>query len=148
MKTNMRFWSYFVQFFLQLETFETKVVEKIKTHILCSITHFYKNRAVSEIMWKKYSTARHVTHNMAHTHCMLGNWCYRHTHSEYATLITRARPSVMLHVNCLSALHHTIYNSKEREKLLSMWLDLAYLLSKPWHVSFYWSFHSILSPER
>jgi hypothetical protein len=31
--------------------FQTKVAEKIKTHILCSITLF-QNRAVCEIMWK------------------------------------------------------------------------------------------------
>ena len=31
--------------------FETKVVEKIKTHILCSIT-FPENHAGYEIMWK------------------------------------------------------------------------------------------------
>jgi hypothetical protein len=30
---------------------QTEVVEKIKTHILCSIT-FVKNRAVYEIKWK------------------------------------------------------------------------------------------------
>jgi len=33
--------------------FQTKVVEKIKTRILCSMTFFFfKNRAVYEIMWK------------------------------------------------------------------------------------------------
>ena len=33
--------------------FQTKVVEKIKTHILCSVTFlFFENRAVYEIMWK------------------------------------------------------------------------------------------------
>jgi hypothetical protein len=32
--------------------FQTKVVDKIKTHILCSITFFSENRAVCEIMWK------------------------------------------------------------------------------------------------
>jgi len=37
MKTNTQCWSYLAQFFLQWETFETKFVEKIKTHILCSI---------------------------------------------------------------------------------------------------------------
>jgi hypothetical protein len=31
--------------------FQTRFVEKIKTHILCSIT-FFENRAVYEIMWK------------------------------------------------------------------------------------------------
>ena len=32
--------------------FQTKVVEKIKTHILWSVTFFSENRAVYEIMWK------------------------------------------------------------------------------------------------
>ena len=32
--------------------FLTKVVEKIKTHILCSITFFSENCAIYEIMWK------------------------------------------------------------------------------------------------
>jgi len=31
--------------------FQTKVVEKIKPHILCSAT-FFKNLALYEIMWK------------------------------------------------------------------------------------------------
>jgi hypothetical protein len=32
--------------------FQIKVVEKIKTHVLCSITFFPENRAVYGIMWK------------------------------------------------------------------------------------------------
>jgi len=28
------------------------VAEKIKTHVLCSVTYFSENRAVYEIMWK------------------------------------------------------------------------------------------------
>jgi hypothetical protein len=33
--------------------FQTKVVQKIKTKILCSVTFFsFKNRAVYETMWK------------------------------------------------------------------------------------------------
>jgi len=33
--------------------FQTKVVEKIKTSILCSVTFFlFENRTVYEIMWK------------------------------------------------------------------------------------------------
>jgi len=51
--------------------FQTKVVENIKTHILCSIT-FYENRAVYEITWKKYCRGRQATDdNMAHVTCML-----------------------------------------------------------------------------
>jgi hypothetical protein len=32
--------------------FQTEVVEKIKTHILCSVTFFFENPTVYEIMWK------------------------------------------------------------------------------------------------
>ena len=35
--------------------FQIKVAEKIKTHILCSITFSFENRAVYEIMWKFFS---------------------------------------------------------------------------------------------
>jgi hypothetical protein len=53
METTRYFWSYFAQFFLEWEIFRTKVVEEIKTHILCSVTFFFsENRAVYEIMWK------------------------------------------------------------------------------------------------
>ena len=31
--------------------FQTKVAEKIKTHILCSVFFFFENCAVYEIMW-------------------------------------------------------------------------------------------------
>ena len=37
MKTNIHLLSYLTEFFLELEMFQTKVVEKIKTHILCLI---------------------------------------------------------------------------------------------------------------
>jgi len=44
---------YFYQFFLKFEIFHTKFVQKIKTHILCSVTFFSpENRPVYEIMWK------------------------------------------------------------------------------------------------
>jgi hypothetical protein len=50
-KTTRHFWSYLAQFFLELETFETRVVEEMKTHILCSVT-IVENRAFYEIMWR------------------------------------------------------------------------------------------------
>ena len=48
MKTNIHLWSQLAQFFLEWKMFQTKVVEKIKTHILHSVTIFGK-RAVYEI---------------------------------------------------------------------------------------------------
>jgi len=38
MNTDIHFLSYLAQLILELEMFQTKVVEKIKTNILCSVT--------------------------------------------------------------------------------------------------------------
>jgi len=58
---------------------KTKVVEKTKTHILCSVA-FLKNCAVYEIMWKNIVLLDGPQMTiMAHVHCMLGNYGYRHT---------------------------------------------------------------------
>jgi len=40
-KTEVHFWSYLAHFFLEWEMFQTEVVEKIKTHILCSVTFIF-----------------------------------------------------------------------------------------------------------
>jgi hypothetical protein len=50
MKTFSHLWQYLAEFFLEWEMFQRKFVEKIKTHILCSVTFFYENRAVYEII--------------------------------------------------------------------------------------------------
>jgi len=42
MKTNIHFLAYLAQFFLECEMFHTKVTEKIKTHIVCSISFFFQ----------------------------------------------------------------------------------------------------------
>ena len=42
MKTNARLWQYIAEFFLEWEMFQTKFVEKIKTHVLCSKISFLK----------------------------------------------------------------------------------------------------------
>jgi len=42
---------YLAEFLLEWEIFQTKVIEKIKTHILWSL-YIFLNHAVYEIMWK------------------------------------------------------------------------------------------------
>ena len=49
---NNNFFIYLAHFFLQWEMFQTKIVEEIKTHILCPVTFFFENRTVYEIMRK------------------------------------------------------------------------------------------------
>ena len=71
MQTNMHFWSYLAQFFLEWEMFQTKVVEKIKTHIFCSVTVFRKSCRLWEYV-EKYRRAEQITDdNRVHAHCTL-----------------------------------------------------------------------------
>ena len=86
MNTNTHFWSHLAQFFSEWEMFQTKVVKKIKTHILCSIT-FFENRAVYEIMWK--STVERGRPQMTTWRMRIACWIPKatNTHSEYVILI-------------------------------------------------------------
>jgi len=55
MNTNIyTYFEYLAHFFLEWEMFQTKVVKKIKTLILCSVTFFFffLNFAFYEIMFK------------------------------------------------------------------------------------------------
>ena len=70
MKTNIHVWSYLAHFFLEQEMFRTNVVEKMKTHDLCSITFFRKMCRLWDNV-EKYGTAGEDTHDMMHAHCIL-----------------------------------------------------------------------------
>jgi hypothetical protein len=70
--------SYLAQFFLEWNMFPTKVVEKIKTQILCAVIFFKSCRLWENV--EKYRRARKAKDdNMAHTHCILYNQGYKHT---------------------------------------------------------------------
>ena len=80
MKTNIHFWSYLAQFFLEWEMFQTKVVKKIKTRILCSVTLFFENRAVYEVMWKNFEQPGRQQMTIRRMRiCMLDTKGYKHT---------------------------------------------------------------------
>jgi len=46
MKTDIHFWSYIDEFFLEWKMFQKHVVDKIKTQTLCFKIVFIENRAV------------------------------------------------------------------------------------------------------
>ena len=54
------FWSHVPQFFLEWESFQTKVVEKMKTRILCSVTFFLKSCRLRDNV-EKYCRAGQAT---------------------------------------------------------------------------------------
>ena len=63
-------------------------MDKIKTHILCSVTFFSENRAVYEIMWKNLVERGRT--QMAIWRMRIACWIPKatNTHSEYVILIT------------------------------------------------------------
>jgi hypothetical protein len=70
MNTNIYFWPYFTQFFLEWEIFHTKVVEKAHTHFMFNNFFWKSCRKWDNV--EKYSTAGQTTDDsMAHAHRML-----------------------------------------------------------------------------
>ena len=70
MKTFMHLWQYLAEFFLEWETSQINVVEKIKTQILCLVTFSEKSYRLSDNV-EKYGGAREDADNMAHARGIL-----------------------------------------------------------------------------
>jgi hypothetical protein len=81
MKTNIHFWSYLAQFFLEWKMNQTKVIQKLETRFMCKNMLFPKTVPNMRKSGKTlYSRAGHVRqYNTAHEHCMLDTKCYKHT---------------------------------------------------------------------
>ena len=93
MKTNVHFSSYLAQFFLEWEMFQTKVAEKIKTHISCSVTFFFSKivpfmRKSGNILWNR------AGHRWQYGACAL--------HAGYLRLQIHSRR--LFNANCFSTL--------------------------------------------
>ena len=87
-KTNIHLLSYLTKFYLEWKMFQTKVVEKIKTHILCSVTFFRKTYRLWDNVEKIYIVERgrpQMTVWLTRIAC----WTPKatDTHSECVTLI-------------------------------------------------------------
>ena len=79
MKTIIHFLSYLSHFFLEIEMFQIEDTEKIKTHVLCSLTFFFKKHAVYKHVNNIPEWGR-PQDNMAHVHCMLDTKVYKYKH--------------------------------------------------------------------
>jgi len=63
--------SHLAQLFSKLEIFQTKFVQKIKTHILCSVTFSRKSYRLWDNVEKCCRAGQATGDNMAHAHCVL-----------------------------------------------------------------------------
>ena len=114
--------------------FQTKVVEKIKTHIVCFF--FSASPAVCETTWENI-----VHSDRPQTHCMLDTWGYTHTLricSTYclstAGIVARMCLSVTLYVHCLSYYYYFFYVLHVWGFQVSPTLQVAFR-PKFWHVT-------------
>jgi len=95
-KTNIRYWPYLAQFFLEWILFQTRLVEKITTHKLYSIyIYIYiererererEYRAVNEIMWKTILEPGRKNTKIRRMGMACGIPKSTNTHSEYVVL--------------------------------------------------------------
>jgi hypothetical protein len=99
------FLSYFAELFLEWEMFQTKVVEKIKTHILCSVTFFRKPCRLWDNVEKHGRVGQTTNVQTARALCTLDTLIYMQTPRisntyRFSTTITiaRTRLDVTLHV--------------------------------------------------
>ena len=101
----IHFWSYLVQFFLEWEMFQTKFVQRIKTHVLCSVNYFRKECR----LWNNMDRARpQMTMWLMRSACWIRK--ATNTHSEYVTIIAfstdttdgRTGLDITLNTHCLS----------------------------------------------
>ena len=88
------FWSFLAMLFLEWEMFQTKPVEKMKTHILCLII-FFENSAVYEITWKNLAEPWQATEdNMPQVHYMLDVEGYKQSVYAYVILLVHGNNSL------------------------------------------------------
>jgi hypothetical protein len=88
MQTDIHFWSYLAQFFLEWEMFQINVVEKVKTHILCSVTSFRKSYRLWDNVENPCKSAQATDVNRTRRMriaCWIPKAAY--THSQYVVLI-------------------------------------------------------------
>jgi len=109
-KTNIHFWSYLSQFFLQREMFHTEGLEKIRTQSVCSITFLFKSCRLWDNV-ETYRRAGQTTHDNVIRRMPIACWITKATHTlticniycfSTATMVVRTRLNVTLYVHCLS----------------------------------------------
>jgi hypothetical protein len=116
LKTNIQLLTYLGLSFLEWEMFRTNVVEKIKTHILCSIT-FFENRVVYEICekillsgadhrWQYGACTLHAGSLRKQIHTLKS--CNTHCFST-ATVVAWTPRNITPYVHCLSGYHRQRY---------------------------------------
>jgi hypothetical protein len=125
---SVHLWSYLAEFFSEWEMFQTKAVQKIKTHFVFS-DFFPENSAVCEIMWEKMvqPDRPHMTIWRMRIACWVPK--ATNTHSEHVILIAFP-PQQWLHEHpsMLRYMYSTlpVWYGKVRSWPVLMYVSLQY----------------------
>jgi hypothetical protein len=84
MKTFVHLWQYLAEFYLEWEMFQIKVVEKIKTHILRSVSFLRKSCRLWDNV-EKYGGAREATDDNITWRMRFACWITKATHTQSLT---------------------------------------------------------------
>ena len=87
MATDIHLWPYLTPFFLEWEIFQTKTVERLKTHILCSVTFFRKSYRLWDKVGKKIVEQGRRRMTIRRMRIAFVTPKGKNTHSEYIILI-------------------------------------------------------------
>ena len=94
---------------LRMRNVSNRIVEKIKTHVLCLVTLKKKSRQLWDNVEKYCRAGGATADNTPYAHCMLDTSGYKNTLRicntywlSTATIIARTRLTVTLYVHCLS----------------------------------------------
>jgi hypothetical protein len=110
----MHFWSYLVQFFSEWKTWDKCCCQNQNKHFMFNV--FFRKLCPLWDNVEKYCTAGQVTDdNMAHAHCMLYAYGYKHTlricntHCfSTAKILARMPLNITLYVHCVSCLTYCL----------------------------------------
>ena len=106
-----------------------KVVEKIKTHILCSTYLFvFENLAVYEIMWKSIRVRHATDYNMAHGLYMLDTQVYRHklTYVEIKCQLDATEVFIADLIACSTCFGHHCSHHQELKSIMQWLLPVVF----------------------
>jgi len=113
MQTNIHFWPYLAHFFLEWETFQTKVLKNIKTHIFRSIKIFRKYCLLWDSVEKYWRAGKATGDKMTHARCML-NTKLQTAFPLQQLLHERTSVVRYKHIVCL---FHTLYEYQNKQQL-------------------------------
>ena len=140
MKTYVHLWQYLAEYFLEWEMFQTKVVEKTKTHILCPVTFPRKSYRLWDNVVKISHSRAQATDDNIIWRMRIACWITtaRDTNSEYVIIYALPPPNryanaYHCYVICTLSFFFSFLNFGFKLNLI----DMSYFSCNAWFCFFF-----------